>query len=132
MLDPEKSLYHRLGGYDVIAAFVDELLFRLHNDSQVGVYWKGKCADTLKKDRQLTVDFLCAAFGGPVTYLGRDMKTVHEDLGITESHWDVFIGHTAATLDDLAIPEREKRDFLAAAGGLKDEVVEVSTAAAHR
>ena len=29
MLDPEKSLYHRLGGYDHIAAFVDDLLPRL-------------------------------------------------------------------------------------------------------
>src|SRR5204862_6990050 len=65
MLDPERSLYHRLGGYDAIAAFADDLLGRLRNDSQLAVYWKGKYKDSLKKERQLLVDFLVAAFGGP-------------------------------------------------------------------
>ncbi len=37
-------------------------------------HWKGKCKDSLRKDRQLIVDFLGAAFGGPVVYLGRPMK----------------------------------------------------------
>ena len=132
MLDPEKPLYHRLGGYDVIAAFVDKLQFRLHHDPQIGAYWKGKSDDTLAKDRQLTVDFLCAAFGGPVFYLGRDMKTAHKGLEITESDWDVFMAHLDATLDALAVAEREKNDVLAAATGLKHDVVEVSPVAADR
>ncbi len=46
MLDPEKSLYHRLGGYDVIAALDDDVLGRLMCDSQLGGYWKGKCGDS--------------------------------------------------------------------------------------
>ena len=37
MMDPEGSLYHRLGGYDAIAAFVDDLLPRLMNDSQLSM-----------------------------------------------------------------------------------------------
>jgi hypothetical protein len=50
VLDPEKSLYHRLGGYDAIAAAIDDLLRRLTSDPQIGVYWKGKCTDSMKKD----------------------------------------------------------------------------------
>ena len=48
MLDPEnslhtrQSLYTRLGGYDALAAFVRELMPRLHNDPELGIYWKGK------------------------------------------------------------------------------------------
>ena len=124
MLDPQESLYHRLGGYDAIAAAVDELLHRLVGDPQLGVYWKGKCTDSMKKDRQLLVDFLCVATGGPVNYLGRDMKTVHEGLGITESEWDVFMEHTEATLDDLGVVGVEKDEFLDAAAALKDDVVD--------
>ena len=124
MLDPEKSLYLRLGGYDAIAAFVDDLLPRLTSDSQIGVYWKGKCKDSMQKDRQLVVDFLCAATGGPVKYLGRDMKTSHEGLGISQSDWDVFVQHTIASLNDLGVAEKEKNDFLAAAAGLHGDVVE--------
>src|SRR5437762_2144563 len=32
MMDPAHSLYHRLGGYDAVAAFVDDLLPRLIAD----------------------------------------------------------------------------------------------------
>jgi hemoglobin len=124
MLEPEKSLYHRLGGYDAIAAFVDDLLPRLTADPQIGVYWKGKCKDSMKKDRQLVVDFLCAATGAPVNYLGRDMKTSHEGLGISENDWNVFVQHTVATLGDLGVAEKEKNEFLAAAASLKADIVE--------
>lgn len=123
MLDPDDSLYHRLGGYDAIAAAVDELLPRLVGDAQLGVYWKGKCLDSMKKDRQLLVEFLCAATGGPANYVGRDMKTSHEGLDITDSDWSVFVEHTVGTLNDLGVPEREKNEFLAAAGALKDDIV---------
>ena len=123
-MDPEKSLYQRLGGYDAVAAVVDDLLPRLTADPEIGVYWKGKCKDSMRKDRQLVVDFLCAATGGPANYLGRDMKTSHEGLGITENDWDIFVRHTIATLDDLGVAEREKSEFLAAAASLKGDIVE--------
>lgn len=124
MLDPEKSLYHRLGGYDAIAAFVDDLLPRLTADPQIGVYWKGKCKDSMTKDRQLVVDFLCAATGGPVNYLGRDMKTSHEGLGISESDWNIFVQHAVASLNDLGVADRETNEFLSAAASLHGDVVE--------
>ena len=128
MLDPEKSLYHRLGGYDAIAAFADDLLPRVLADPQLGIYWKGKCKDSLRKERQVLVDYLCAAAGGPVNYSGRDMKTSHEGLGISESDWDVFAKHAVASLEDLGVPQREKNDVLALASSLKGDIVEARQA----
>jgi hemoglobin len=78
----------------------------------------------MKRDRQLIVDFLCAAFGGPVVYRGRDMKISHEGLQISESDWRTFVQHTVATLDKFSVPEREKAEFLAAAASLKGDIVE--------
>jgi hemoglobin len=124
MLDPERALYYRVGGYDGIAAFVDDLLPRLLSDPQIGVYWKGKCKDSMKKDRQLLVDFVSAALGGPVNYLGRDMKTSHEGLAISESDWNVFIQHTLASMDDLGVRDPERGEVLACVAGLKGDVVE--------
>jgi hemoglobin len=126
MLDPSASLYERLGGYDGVAAIVDDLLPRLLDDRLLAVYWKGKCKDSLKKDRQLIVDFLGAAFGGPVVYLGRTMKVSHDGLGITGQEWQRFIEHVTATLQNQAIPEREANEFLAAADGLRAEIVQES------
>ena|SRR5438874_2089300 len=124
MFDPEQSLYHRLGGYDAIAAFVDDFLPRVTTDAQLGVYWKGKCKDSMKKDRQLLVDFLCAATGGPAHYSGRDMKTAHEGLGISESDWDIMARHAAASLEGLGVRPREMDEALTAVAGLKSHIVE--------
>lgn len=125
MLDPAKtSLYLRVGGYDVLARFVDDLLPRLTADRQLGVYWKGKSRDSLRRDRQLLIEFLCMAFGGPSHYMGRDMKTSHEGLGITQEEWDLFVRHTAASLAALKIPEPERAEIFAAAESLKGDIVE--------
>ena len=120
----EKSLYARLGGYDALAAATDDLLRRVYSDPQIGIYWKGHSKDSLRRERQLVVDFLCAAFGGPGMYTGRDMKTSHEGLGISESDWQVFVKHTGATLDTLGVHGKEREEFLAAAASLKGEIVE--------
>lgn len=48
-----QSLYERLGGYDAIAAVTDDLLARLLNDPQLGVFWKGHSENSLRRDRQL-------------------------------------------------------------------------------
>ena len=124
MLDPEQSLYHRLGGYDAIAAAIDELLPRLTSDPRIGVYWKGKCRDSMNKDRQLLVDFSCAATGGPARYVGRDMKMSHAGLGISESDWNVLMRHIVATLQDLGVAEKEKDEFISLVETLKGDIVE--------
>ena len=117
------SLYIRFGGHDALAAFVEDLMPRLTGDPAIGVYWKGKCRDSLRKDNQLVLEFLCMALGGPSGYLGRDMKTSHDGLGITEDEWAIFVRHTIAALDRLGIAEPEKAEFLAAAGSLKGDIV---------
>ena len=130
MFDPEKSLYQRLGGYDAIAAFVDNFLPRVTTDTDLGGYWKGKCKDSMKKDRQLLVDFLCAATGGPTHYSGRDMKTAHEGLGISDSEWNTMMRHAAASLEDLGVGTREMDEALSAVAGLKGHIVEAQGARA--
>ena len=124
MFEPEQSLYQRLGGYDAIAAFVDDFLPRVTGDAEIGVYWKGKCKDSMKKDRQLLVDFLCAATGGSTNYGGRDMKTSHEGLGISERDWNVMVRHATASLEDLGVRQRELDEALSAVAGLKSHIVE--------
>jgi hemoglobin len=122
----QKSLYERLGGYDAIAAVVDDLLPRLLSDPQVGVYWKGRNNDTKKRDRQLLVDYLCQVAGGPVIYTGHDMKTAHAGLGISESDWQVTAGYLSATLEKLHVPAPEKQEVLTFVSSLKGDIVETA------
>ena len=119
----DQTLYQRLGGYDAIAASTDDLLRRLLNDPLLKDYWKGKSEASLRKDRQLIVDFLVSAAGGPAFYSGRDMKTAHTGLGITEREWDLFVDHSRAMLDHFQVPAREQDEVLDFLNGLKGDVV---------
>jgi len=124
MFDPRPSLYLRLGGYDALAAFVDDLLSLATSDPQIAVYLKGMSRDSRRRARQLTLDFLCSSLGGPALYLGRDMKTLHEGMGISDDDWSVLMGHAGTALDDLGVAPREKTDTLAFLEGLKGDIVE--------
>ena len=120
----EERLYQRLGGYDAIAAATDDLLARLQSDPQLRDYWKGASHDNQRRARQLIVDFMVEAAGGPAYYTGRSMKTSHDGMHIDERDWDAFMRHAAATLDHFGVPAREKDEVLAFFAGLKADVVE--------
>lgn len=118
------SLYKRLGGYDALAAVTDDFIGRMATDKDLSKFFAGHSKDSLVKIRQLVVDQLCAATGGPCAYIGRDMKSAHQGMGISEANWNTAVGHLVATLDKFKVPEKEKSEVLAALGGLKGDIVE--------
>lgn len=120
----DKSLYERLGGYDVVVVAVDEILPRLMNDSQLGRFWQNRGNDGLARERQLLIDYLCSAAGGSMYYTGRDMKLSHVGMGISESDWSLFTDHVAAALDHLSVGDPERGDVLGFIESLKGDIVE--------
>src|SRR5689334_2070967 len=120
----EKSLYQRIGGYDALAAVVDDFVGRLVTDKQFERFFVGHSDDSKKRIRQHILDQFCAATGGPCLYLGRDMKTSHAGLGITSAEWDAAAKHLIASLDKFKVPEKEKGEVLAFVGSLKKDIVE--------
>jgi hemoglobin len=121
---PAPSLYKRLGGYDALAAVTDDFIGRLLADPQITRFFVGQSDNSKARIRQLVVDQLCHVTGGPCVYIGRDMKTVHAGLGITEKDWDASVKHLVATLDKFKVPAREKDEVLAAVSTLKKDIVE--------
>lgn len=120
----QKSLYERLGGYNAIAAVVDDFVGRLIADKQFERFFAGHSTDSKKRIRQHIVDQFCAAAGGPCIYTGRTMKDSHAGLGITEADWDAAAKHLVATLDKFKVGEQEKKDLLAFVSSLKNDIVE--------
>ncbi len=119
-----KSLYERLGGHDAIVAVANDLLPRLQADPQLSRFWTHRGTDGMAREKQLLIDFLCASAGGPLYYRGRDMLTTHRGMRISESDWNAFLGHAAATLAKFDVPERERSDVVAFVQTLKDQIVE--------
>ena len=120
----KKSLYDRLGGYNAVALVVDDFIGRLVADKRFSKFFVGHSTDSLKKIRQHIVDQFCAAAGGPCLYTGRDMKTTHAGLGITEDDWNAAAAHLVESLDKFKVPKAEKDDLLAFVVTLKKDIVE--------
>jgi hemoglobin len=91
------TLYERLGGYDAISAVANDLLPRLQTDARLARYWQHRGENGVRREKQLLVDFLCWSAGGPLYYTGRDMKTSHKGMKISEEDWSAFLG-TSMTL----------------------------------
>jgi len=124
---PEKtaSLYARLGGYGAIAAVVDDLLPRLRGDSRLDRFWTSpRSIDTNNRERQLAIDFIAAAAGGPTIYLGRDMKLAHKGMGITKADYAAFMRCLSISLDTFEVPEPERGEVVTFALSLEQEIAE--------
>jgi hemoglobin len=121
----QKSLYSRLGGYDAIAAVVDDLLPRLQSDQLLVRFWSSpRSADTNRRERQYAIDFIAAAAGGPTFYLGRDMKTAHAGMGIDAEDYAAFGRHLGAVLAKFNVPPAETAEVMAFLASLEAEIIE--------
>jgi len=72
----------------------------------------------------LLIDFLCASAGGPLYYVGRDMKTSHRGMGIDGEDWSVFVTHLNVTLDKFVVPAEERSQVLGFIDNLRQDIVE--------
>ena len=120
----QKSLYERLGGYDGVTAFVNDLLPRLQTDTQLGRFWQHRGDDGVAREKQLLIDYLCSSAGGPMYYTGRDMKTSHKGMKISESDWSNFLQHAGATMEALQVPKQECDEVVAFVLSWKGDIVE--------
>jgi hemoglobin len=114
---PNASLYRRLGGYDAIAGIVDDLFALLRADPSFARFAFGRSTDSHLRARQLLVDQLCALSGGPCIYIGRDMKTSHAGLGITEAEWETNLHYAQQVLARHNVAPQEQTGFLNSSPG---------------
>lgn len=119
-----QSLYKRLGGYDALAAVTDDFIKGIATDKQLSRFFGGVSRDSQKRIRQLVLDQLCAATGGPCIYIGRSMRASHEGLGITEDDWNIAVRLLTQTLDKFKVPKSDQNDLLKILGTLKADIVD--------
>lgn len=121
---PTKTLYQRMGGYDVIAGIVDDFISQLGKDPAFKRFGGGRSHNSLVRTRQLIVDQVCNLTGGPCAYIGRDMKTAHQGLEISDAEWDSSMKKFKVALDDFKVAEPEQQEFLAMIAKLKPDIAE--------
>jgi hemoglobin len=128
-----KTLWERLGGEDNVRKVVDDLVRAAAEDPKVNFFRNGKYItdlaglNTLK--RRL-VEYVSAATHGPLQYTGKDMKTAHAGMGITEAEFKALAGHLKTALEKNGAQPADVTAVLTAVGATAKDIVEKKSAAA--
>jgi hemoglobin len=132
-------LYERLGGIFAIAAVVNYFSDQIIENPVAGRRsqnpalreWHTKSLGRLPGLKFMRTLWVAAVSGGPFTYSptkpGADvlgLENAHKNLKISPHEFDAVAGVLAASLDHFKVPEREKKEVLAAFAAHKTEVTE--------
>jgi hemoglobin len=122
----EKSLYDRLGGKKAISAVVDQFVGNVAADDRINKFFSQAASDParLASFKKKLVDQICQASGGPCKYTGKDMKTAHQGMGISEADFNALVEDLVKALDKFKVGETEKNQLLGALGPMKSDIVE--------
>ena len=103
---------------------VDEFLGTLASDPKMARFSAGMNLERRQRNRQLTLDYISAATGGPTLYLGQDMKTAHAGLAISANDWNLAMEHVYRALAKFNVPDKEGKELVALISSLADQIVE--------
>src|ERR1700681_2637362 len=115
-----KSLYDRLGGQGAITAVVDDFVGNVAADNRINKFFAKTDIPRLKR---LLVEQICAGKIGPCTYTGRDMKSAHAGMGITDARFNALVEDLVKSLDKFKVPEKEKARLFGIFGPMKPSIV---------
>lgn len=118
--DREKSLYHRLGGKAAVEAAVDKFYVKVLADKRINHFFEDINMATQHRKQKA---FLSAAFGSPVAWKGKDMRRAHEDMTLTEVHFNAVAENLQKTLEEMKVPQPLISEVMTIAASTKDAVL---------
>jgi len=117
----DATLYGRLGSKAAITAVVDDFVARVGADTRINGFFAKTDLTRLKK---MLVDQICQAAGGPCTYTGKDMKTAHAGMGVTDAAFGALVEDLVAALNKFKVGDKEKNELLGVLGPMKTDIVQ--------
>ena len=122
----DDTLYKSLGGKKAIVAVVNDFVGRVAADSRINSFFKGTASDPkrLAKFKKNLVDQICEAAGGPCKYTGKDMKTAHAGMGISNADWDALVGDLGKSLKKFKVKKADQKALVALLAPMKNDIVE--------
>jgi hemoglobin len=121
------TLYERLGKRTGIASIVDDIVEAHMNNPVVAPRFQPyrDQAENLKLVKEHTVEFFCAGSGGLEQYTGRDMLAAHKGMNISEEEFIAVLDDILLVLEQHGIDEESRKDVLAIAYSLKNNIIRV-------
>ena len=122
----KKTLYDNLGGKTAIVAVVDDFVNNVGADKRINAFFAADVKDPARmaKFKGNLVDQICQAAGGPCKYTGKDMKTAHAGMGITEANFTALVEDLVKSLNKFKVAKADQDVLLGVLGGMKSQIVE--------
>ena len=122
----QKSLYERLGGKTAIVAVVDDFVANCAADTRINTFFTATAADKnrLAAFKNNLVDQICEAAGGPCKYTGKDMKTAHAGMGISDADFNALVEDLTKSLNTFKVGKAEQDQLLGVLGPMRPQIVE--------
>ena len=114
------SLYERLGREQKLRKIVNDILDKNFNNPEIAHYFRNTDMNKLK---QLVFDFFSMGTGGPHTYTGRDMRSSHTSLGISEKDFNIGNEDVLKALQENGVAKAEIDEVIGILDSLKGEVL---------
>jgi hemoglobin len=127
-IEPKKiTLWDRLGGEKGVNKIVEDLFNQAIEKPEVNLLRDKKVkldAKGVAHLKQQLVDFISAATGGPFPYKGKDLKSAHAGMKITEKEFDALVKVFAEVLEKNKVAKADSDALLKAVNATKKEIVE--------
>src|ERR1051325_1983086 len=132
------ALFDRLGGQAGISNLVADFMPRALQDPRVNwdrrdvsrnVFRRGenvawhRTPNTIALLQTHLVEFIALATGGPAHYEGKEIKSAHADMKISNPEFDAVVGDLKVSLDRLQIPNKEQKELLAIIESTRPQIV---------
>jgi hemoglobin len=115
-----ETLYARLGGHDAIFNIARDIYDNHANNPTI----KARFVDSdAQQVAAIVGELMCAGFGGPETYTGKDMVTAHRGMNISEAEFIAVCDDVMDALDKHSVGQREKDEILGILYSMKADVV---------
>jgi hemoglobin len=116
----DQELFEELGGGVVLRAAVDELVDIMLEDDRINFAFAGADLTTFK--RRLYTQ-LCLLANGPCKYEGRDMKTAHDKLDISNAQFNALAEDLYLALERVGVGYRSQNKLMAKLAPMQKDIV---------
>lgn len=117
---PAGKLLEAFNGREGVARVVDHTLDQGVVDPRTSEIFK---AIDMVRLRRTLKEQIAYILGAPVDYTGRDMKSVHKDLGVNTSEFNALVEHLQIAMDKEGVPFRAQNQLLSKLAPMKRDVV---------
>jgi truncated hemoglobin YjbI len=117
------TLYELIGGRTAVHAAVESFYRKVLADPSLSHFFQ---QTDMPHQIALQSMFISMLLGGRVVYTGKDVRTAHagaREKGLNDSHFDAFLKHFRAALEEAKVPPEKLEKVMTLLEGTRNAVL---------